>query len=156
MAALFTAAKISVLLALRKIIDLFINCIHQTSLPRRDSSRNSPRSMWVEGTRDEALRTSAQEASIRQVHCIHDESLVVSLACIIYWNGFFFFNLVTNSITINKRGATLLTQDRKQIWGFPQRNCQRCQWRGWIFYSSSDVVCARACRTSLIISSVGS
>ena len=80
MAALFTAAKISLLLALRKIIDLFINCIHQTSLPRRDSSRNSPRSMWVEGTRDEALRTSAQEASIRQVHCIHDESLVVSLA----------------------------------------------------------------------------
>ena len=82
MAALFTAAKISVLLALRKIIDLFINCIHQTSLPRRDSSRNSPRSMWVEGTRDEALRTSAQEACIRQVHCIQDESLVVSLACV--------------------------------------------------------------------------
>lgn len=90
MAALFTAAKISVLLALHKIIDLFINCIHQTSLPRRDSSRNSPRSMWVEGTRDEALRTSAQEACIRQVHCIQDESLVVSLACIIYWNGFIF------------------------------------------------------------------
>ena len=84
MTVLFTAVKISVILALRKIKDLFINCIHQTSLLRRDSSRNSPRSMWVEGTRDEVLRTSAQEAAIRQVHCIQDESLVVSLACIIY------------------------------------------------------------------------
>lgn len=58
-------------MALRKIIDLFINCIHQTSLPRRGSSRNSPRSVCVEGTRNETLRTSPWEASIRQVHWIH-------------------------------------------------------------------------------------
>lgn len=76
MAVLFTAAEISVLLALRKIIDLFINCIHQTNLPRRGSSRNSPRSVRVEGTRNEALTIKvltmfAWEASIRQVYCIH-------------------------------------------------------------------------------------
>ena len=114
MAALFTAAKISVLLALPKIIDLFINYIHPTSLPRIGSPRNSPRSLCVEGTRNEALRTSAWEASIRQVHRIHT-SPYYFLLHVSSVETLFFFKSGDQQRTINKRGATLLTQDRKQV-----------------------------------------
>ena len=100
MAALFRAAKISVLLALPKIIDLFINYIHPTSLPRIGSSRNSPRSLCVEGTPNEALRTSAWEASIRQVHRIHTSLYYFLLHVSSVETLFFFSNLATNSVPL--------------------------------------------------------
>ena len=152
MAALFTVAKISVLLALRKIIDLFINCIPPT---QRFVTQFSP--IHVGGRNAWRSPQNVCAGGLYQTSSLHSRWVPSSFPCMYHLlKRFYFFNLVTNSITINKRGVTLLTQDRKQIWGFPQRKCQRCQWRGWIFYSSSDVVCARACRLSLIISSVGS
>ena len=157
MAALFTAAKISVLLALPKIIDLFINYIHPTSLPRIGSSRNSPRSLCVEGTRNEALRTSAWEASIRQVHRIHTSPYYFLLHVSSVETLFFFLNLATNSVPLTSEvpPSSPKIGNKSEVF-LNVTVCQRCQWRGWIFYSSSDVFCARACRLSLIISSVGS
>ena len=59
-----------------------------------------PDSLCVEGTRNEGLRTSAWEASIRQVHRIHTSPYYFLLHVSSVETLFFFLNLATNSVPL--------------------------------------------------------
>ena len=84
------SGKNKCLMALCKVTDLFISCIHHTSLPRTRSSRSPPQSVCVEGTRNKALGKSAWKASIRQVHCIHTSPYYFLLHVLSIETVFFF------------------------------------------------------------------